>query len=182
MYGVINKAIEEFVNENYGEQSWLRIKAASGIDIDFFVSNEPYDDSVTYDLAVACAEELKLTVPDVLFAFGEYWVLNTSMRKYAAMMESGGKDLFDFISNLPSFHNRVSLIYPNLTPPEFNVTDAGEGKLKLHYYSKREGLESFVRGLLHGLSKMFNEPISVELMRSRSAGGDHDEFVITWIK
>jgi predicted hydrocarbon binding protein len=117
-----------------------------------------------------------------LIVFGEFWLLNTSVKKYGAMIASGGANLQDFIKNLPTFHNRVSLIYPNLTPPEFKVTDVTQGSLRLHYYSKREGLEDFVRGLLQGLSKMFNEPISIDMVRSRATGDEHGEFIITWIK
>jgi hypothetical protein len=47
------------------------------------------------------------------------------------------------------------LLYPKLTPPEFKVTDIEESSLHLHYFSKREGLQEFFRGLLQGLGKMY---------------------------
>jgi hypothetical protein len=34
MYGIVNKAIEELVTANFGEDKWA-IKVRSGIDIDF---------------------------------------------------------------------------------------------------------------------------------------------------
>ena len=36
MYGIVNKAIEELVIENFGVEKWDAIKEESGIDIDFF--------------------------------------------------------------------------------------------------------------------------------------------------
>jgi hypothetical protein len=50
MYGIVNKAIEELVKENFGEEKWELIKIRSGVDVEFFISNEPYDDAITYQL------------------------------------------------------------------------------------------------------------------------------------
>ena len=55
MYGIINKAIENLVVEKFGVEKWEIIKLKSGINIDFFLSNEPYDDAITYKLAGAIA-------------------------------------------------------------------------------------------------------------------------------
>jgi hypothetical protein len=36
MYGIVNKAIEDLVTENFGEEKWQEVKAKSGVDVDFF--------------------------------------------------------------------------------------------------------------------------------------------------
>lgn len=77
MYGIVNKAIEELVTENFGAAEWEAVKRKSGVDVDFFLSNEPYDDAITYKLAGAASEVLRLSVGQVLNAFGEWWVLKT---------------------------------------------------------------------------------------------------------
>ena len=81
MYGIVNKAIEELVKENYGEDKWESIKLRSGVDVDYFISNEPYDDAITYQLAGAIATEMDIPLADVLIRFGEYWVLKTGREK-----------------------------------------------------------------------------------------------------
>jgi len=180
MYGIVNKAIESLVIENFGEAKWKIIKETSGIDVDFFMSNEPYDDDITYKLAGAVSKEMNITVSDVLITFGEYWVLKTGKEKYGNLMEAGGSNLKDFLKNLPSFHNRVMLFYPKLTPPEFKVTHIEERSLHVHYFSKREGLKEFVRGLLQGLGKLYNTPVQIELIEDRDAGADHEVFKVSW--
>jgi hypothetical protein len=180
MYGIVNKAIEDLVIANFGEEKWDAIKERSGIDIDFFISSEPYDDDVTFKLAVAVSEEMNMTVGDVLIAFGEWWVIKTTSEKYTGLMQSGGNNLKEFLLNLPNFHNRVMLIYPKLTPPEFKVSDETENSIQLHYFSKREGLQEFVRGLIQGLGKMYNTPVNIELMQTRNEGSTHEIFKISW--
>ena len=122
MYGIVNKAIEDLVKANFGEEKWEAVKERSGIDVDFFISNEPYDDSLTYQLAGAVSEEMNMPVAQVLEAFGEWWILKTGMEKYGGLMQAGGNNLKEFLINLPAFHNRIMLIYPKLTPPEFKIS------------------------------------------------------------
>lgn len=180
MYGIVNKAIEELVTENYGSEKWDAIKKHSGVDVDFFLSNEPYDDSITYKLAVAASEVLETSLDNILIAFGEFWVLNTGRKKYGAMMQAGGSNFKEFLINLPNFHTRVSLIFPNLAPPEFKVTHIEEKSLHLHYYSHRPGLKEFVRGLIQGLSKMYSVETHIEILESRDAGSNHEVYAISW--
>jgi len=180
MYGIVNQAINGLVVENYGEESWEKIKVESGIEQKNFLSNESYDDSITYSLAGAAAKVLGVTVGDVLIALGEYWILKTGKEKYGALMESGGHDLMEFLINLPNFHSRVMLMYPNLTPPEFKTEEVGERKVKVEYFSEREGLTDFMRGLLYGLMKMYDIEGQVELTSPKQENKEHDEFMVTW--
>lgn len=180
MYGIVNKAIEDLVKENFGEEKWEAIRERSGIAEDFFISNEPYDDDITYKLAGAVSEEMNMPVSDVLTAFGEWWILRTGKEKYGGLMEAGGSYLKEFLVNLPLFHNRVMLIYPKLTPPEFKVSHIEERSIHVHYFSKRVGLQDFVRGLMTGLGKMYNTPATVELLETRDNGADHEIFKVSW--
>jgi hypothetical protein len=180
MYGIVNKAIKDLVTLHFGEETWNKVRKRSGIATDYFLSNQSYDDAITYQLARSVSEECGITLSEALIAFGEFWITHTGKEKYGSLMEAGGSTLQEFLVNLPNFHNRVILIYPNLTPPEFRVTDLEEKSLHLHYHSKREGLKDFVYGLLVGLGKFFNTPIQIDPVASREEGNDHEIFKVTW--
>lgn len=180
MYGIVNKAMEDLMLDLYGEDRWNIIKQRSGVDIEFFISNEPYDDDITFRLAVAASEELGLSMDTILNTFGEWWILKTGREKYSGLMEAGGSNLREFLNNLPLFHNRIMLIYPKLSPPEFKISHSTENSIHIHYYSTRKGLTEFVRGLLRGLGKMYNTPVSIVLIESRDNGSDHEVFKVSW--
>jgi hypothetical protein len=180
MYGIVNKAIEELIIKNYGEQIWFKVKERSGIDIEFFLSNDPYDDEITFKLAIAASEELDVHLDEILFAFGEFWVLETVQQKYGSLMEAGGNSLKSFLFNLPMFHNRIMFIYPKLTPPEFKVSEVEERSILVHYHSKREGLQEFVRGLLSGLAKAYKTKAEIKLLQGRKDGSTHEIFKVSW--
>lgn len=95
-------------------------------------------------------------------------------------MEAGGTSLRDFLEQLPVFHNRVMLVYPRLTPPEFKVSNASESSIDIHYHSHRQGLQEFVRGLLQGLSRLYDTPVDITLLQSRAAGDTHETFRVSW--
>ncbi len=181
MYGLVNKAIEEMVIRNHGEEIWERIKQAAGVEVDVFISNEGYPDEVTYNLVSAVSEQLEVPAPQVLEEFGIHWVLKTAVEGYGDLMEAGGKTLKEFLERLPTFHTNVALIFPHLNPPQFRCSDIDEHSLKLHYYSEREGLAPFVTGLLKGLSKHFRTPVRIEHVTVRGRDDDHDVFLIDWI-
>ncbi len=180
MYGIVNKAIEELVLSNFGEEKWELIKKRGDLELDFFISNQPYDDAITYQLAKAVSEEMNIPLGEVFTGFGEWWILKTGKEKYGGLMQSGGSSLKEFLINLPAFHNRVMLIYPKLTPPEFKISHIEEKSIQVHYFSKREGLQQFVRGLLQGLGKMYQVNTAIELLESREGGSSHEVFKVSW--
>ena len=180
MYGMVNKAVEDMVVMHHGEAVWEQIKAEAGVDVEVFMSNEGYPDEVTYNLVGAASELLGLPAEQILIGFGEHWVLHTAQEGYGGLMAAAGRTLPEFLRNLPNFHSRVSMIFPKLQPPRFECTDISEGSLKLHYYSDREGLTSFVIGLMQGLGKMFKTPVTIRLLESKAKGADHDLFEVNW--
>ena len=98
-------------------------------------------------------------------------------------MAAGGNSFREFLFNLPKFHNRIYLSYPDLVAPEFKISDYGDS-IAVEYHSEREGLTHLMEGMLLGIIKMFNEQhalVNLEYTKSNSTF-DHDLFLITWIK
>lgn len=180
MYGMVNRSVEDMVKSAHGEAMWLEIKRRAGVTEDIFISNAGYPDEITYKLVGAASEVMQIPADKILHAFGEHWVLNTARKGYGPMMAMGGANLPQFLENLPAFHDRVALLYPNLIPPRFAVSDRAERSLRLHYYTERPGLTPFVEGLIHGLGKMFETAVQVTLQENRGAGHDHDVFLVAW--
>lgn len=178
MYGIVNQAIQGLVTDNFGVESWSRVKVKANISEEYFLNNQLYEDNITYRLAVASAEVLDIPLTDVLVSFGKYWILKTSKEKYGTLIQSGGNSFSEFIRNLPDFHSRVMLIYAEIKPPEFIVNEITENEFILHYFSTRSYLTDFMLGLIHGLAELHNISIDVHILKDRRNGFDHDEFKV----
>lgn len=178
MYGLVNKGLEELICSQYGEDTWERIKEKAGLDIDLFISNEPYPDEVTYSLVGAASEILGASAETLLAAFGEHWLLYTAKEGYGHLFDAAGAKFKDFLLALPNFHGRIRLIYPDLKPPEFRFMDVTENSLILHYFSSREGLAPMVIGLIKGAGKLYKTRVEIEHIRRHGESADCDEFLV----
>ena len=179
MYGMVNKAIQDLVTNNFGEDKWIAMKEKVGFEDDFFISMQSYPDKLTYDLVGAASEILAISDADVLEAFGEYWILYTADEGYGQLLNLSGSDLKEFLGNLNMLHDRITNIMPDLEPPKFTVKEVDENKVELIYESDREGLASMVVGLLKGLGKRFNKDCLIEQIGHRSKDGK-DTFLVSW--
>lgn len=180
MYGIVNKSIEDLIVSQFGQSTWEQVLVTSGIEVDFFITNVPYDDAITYRLAESAAGVLGISLDQVLNVFGEFWVVNTVKERYGGLMETGGGTLQDFLVQLPVFHHRVMLVYPGITPPLFKVSNAGATSIDVEYISHRQGLHEFVRGILRGLSLVYATPVEITLLQSRADGSSHEIFRVSW--
>jgi hypothetical protein len=180
VYGMVNRALEDMIIERFGPSAWEKVKEESDVDVEVFVSNSGYPDEMTNKLVEAASRILEMPADEILRAFGRYWVLQTARDGYGELLNGGGRDLPEFLRNLPTFHARVSLIFPHLRPPRFSCFDVTESSLCLRYYSDRPGLAPFVIGLLNGLGEMFHTPVRVCQEGSKYAGLDHDTFQVEW--
>jgi len=180
MYGLVNKAVEELIVRDFGRDKWKQVKDAAAVDVSAFISNDPYDDDITYRLVGAAAEVLELEAADLLIAFGRYWILNIANKSYGFLMAWGGETLPEFLTHLPQFHTRVALIFPDLQPPRFECSNVKDSSLHLHYRTHRPGLGKFVEGLLLGLGEHFSSPVRTTLLQCREQGSDQDVFLVEW--
>ena len=121
MYGLVNKALEDMVKNRFGQPEWNEVRRRAGVDIEVFVSNHGYSDDITYKLVDAVCERTKLPADQVLKDFGRHWILKTARDGYGELLALGGKSVPEFLRNLPNFHARVSLIFPHLEPPRFQM-------------------------------------------------------------
>ena len=174
MYGLVNKAVQEFVIESQGEKIWKKIKEKAGVEHETFNTMQSYDDSITYNIVGAASEVLSLSPEDVLFEFGKYWVVFASKQEgHSHYFKLGKRGLFGFLCNLDRMHLNISRTFSKLSPPSFECRELGNGQLELKYFSERLGLRPFVKGLLTGISIMFklNLDIKIDPRSDEELGG-----------
>ena len=179
MYGIINVAIQDYAVENYGPENWVAIKQQSGLDIDYSLTDSPYNDTIPYAIAKAAATVMQLNFEEVLSGIGES-IIPTTNKKFNSFIDSRGDTLKDYLINLPNFHNRIAMIYPELTPPQFRVSNVGSNSMHVHYFTTTKGIVPFVNGYLKGLVSMFNDQAGVVFLQSIEDGNFQEIFKISW--
>jgi hypothetical protein len=180
MYGMVNRGLEQMVRSWHSDAAWETVKARAGVDVEGFISMSRYPDEMTYALVAAAAEVLETPAPDLLRAFGHYWVAESAAQVYGELMTLCGRSLPEFLRNLDSMHGRLALTFPKFEPPSFWVSDETATSLVLHYQSNRQGLTPFVIGLVEGLAQRFSVEVQVEIVHTRDGGADHEAFLVRY--
>jgi hypothetical protein len=178
MYGLVNKAIEDLVRNHHGDATWDRIRREAAVDVEVFVSNQAYPDDITYRLIGSASSILDVPAEAILESFGEYWMLFTARTGYGDLLEQSGNDWKDFILNLPNFHTRLGLIFPELQPPVFDCAAAEGDAVRVDYNSRRTGLAPMVVGLLKGIGRLYSTELAVQQIASRAEGESCDSFLV----
>ncbi|MEO0651297.1 MAG: heme NO-binding domain-containing protein [Planctomycetota bacterium] len=170
MYGLVNRAIEGLVLQQFGADAWRKICERAGVNQAQFVAMQAYDDAITYALVGAASEELGLAPETILETFGEYWTTYTIEEGYGEMLDLMGDSLEEFLDNLDSMHARVGGAMPELIAPSFEREELDDGTSVLHYRSERDGLAPMVVGLLRGIAKRFETELEVEQLEPAETG------------
>ncbi len=178
MYGLVNRALQQLAVAKKGEEAWDEIRRRAGVEDEVFMRMDPYPDELTYKLVGAASEVLEVPVPALMRQFGRFWMRYTMDEGYGSMLNDLGSTFQEALSALDSMHARVSLLYPELQPPNFRVSDVTPDSLTLRYYSHRPGLGQVVHGLVEGLATRFGIEIDVVQVYTREDGHDHDRFDI----
>ncbi len=179
MYGIIYQTIEKYGIETLGRNAWETIKIDGNITIDFSLMEQPYNEEILYKIAKLTAQQANKPIDDVLYDFGEY-TIKATRENYSIFTEARGNNLKDSLISLPNFHNRIMLIYPELTPPEFRVSNIENNCIMLHYISTRTGMLSFIKGYLAGLIEVFNEAPNVTVVNPDKKTDKENIFKICW--
>lgn len=116
---------------------------------------------------------------DVLEAFGAHFLEYCVQSGYDRILKVLGRNLRDFLCNLDALHDHLATIYPGMEAPSFRCTETPDGTLLLHYYSRRQGLEHIVIGIVKAVAKeMLNTEVAVSVNQARSDDHGHVVFAI----
>ncbi len=177
MYGMIHRAVYDFVIDQHNEDEWETVKSALNVERDGMVSTFVYSDEQTMRLIKNAARLVGVDVPEFLCRLGAFWIMFSESGPYRQILDFTGDDLASFIKNLDKMHQAVISSTPKADVPSFTLVKEYSGELVVDYRSKREGLEPFVIGLLQGLLARFEHVGNVAY---KGRLGDASRFVIRY--
>ena len=100
MLGVVNKVIEAFVCQRYGDGLWADLLIDVSLPGYEFEAMLTYDDGITYDLIDRLAKRQSKMHQDVLEDIGGYLVAEDSQASIRPLLRFGGQRLRIFCCHL----------------------------------------------------------------------------------
>lgn len=177
MYGLVNYGIKKMISEGFGVDVWENVLKESGVK-NVFEKAENYPDVETVKLAGAVCGVLNMELPDVLHAYGKWWI-GFAQEDYSQLFTKAGSSFKEFLMNMNETHRRVGYMFPESIAPRFTFEEVDSTTLKFYYISQREEFYPFVTGLIEGLGEAFNTKVEIDY-RGKVEGEQGELFYITY--
>jgi hypothetical protein len=172
MKGIINKGIQEMIEAKYGTETWEKVKSLAGCEETFFAISLDYPDEITLDLVKAASEVSGLSIETVMIEYGKFMVPNTLKKYYPTYFKLAGSSPREFLLNMDRVHEQATRSVSKSMPPRFDYEELPDGRLLMHYYSKR-GLCAVFHGLILGVGILFDRELQVREVACMHKGDPH---------
>lgn len=123
MHGLINRAIELFVRDTYGQETWGEIAARAELVPPEFEAMLDYPDAVTLTVLAKASEVLGKPGDEVLEDIGTYLVSHPTAEALRRLLRFSGADFTDFLHSLDDLPARARLAVPQLILPPIELQD-----------------------------------------------------------
>ncbi|WP_334312365.1 heme NO-binding domain-containing protein [Roseovarius sp. ZX-A-9] len=122
MHGLINRAIERFVRDTYGRDTWHHVMRLAGLEFTAFEAMLSYEEHTTLDVLAAAQDVLGRPVPDTLEDIGTYLVSHPKTEALRRLLRFGGSSFPEFLHSLDDLPARARLAVPDLELPQLVST------------------------------------------------------------
>jgi len=127
MNGLINRAIECFVRDSYGEAVWQDVTGGLGLHESAFEPLMPSDGQVTARLVAALSARLAREPDDLSEDIGTYLIAQPRSEAIRRLLRFGGVDFAEFLESLEDLPDRARLAMSDLDLPAIRLHLQGPG-------------------------------------------------------
>ncbi len=160
MKGTIVKCLQGLVVDKFGKEQWEEICNRSGFPTKGLISlSADIEDATALELITNTCAVLDITLEQAADAFGDYWVNDYAVEIYKSIY-GRFSSAREFILGMDDVHIQVTQSIENARPPRFDYEWKDDQTLVVTYKSQR-GLIDVFAGLVRGLGKHFDEPLTV---------------------
>jgi hypothetical protein len=149
---MINRAIERFVRDTYGRDTWGLVVRRAGLDFCEFESMLMYEPEVTTLVLEAVSQVLERPEAEVLEDIGTYLVSHPKVEALRRLLRFGGQTFTEFLHSLDDLPARSRLAVSDLDLPDLELREHGGDMFSLTCQGSRAGFGHVIVGLLRALA------------------------------
>jgi hypothetical protein len=162
MHGLINRSIQCFIQDTYGQRSWDDVVRAAGLQVRGFEAMLAYDDALTDRMIEAATRLLGRSREHLLEDLGHYLVSHDSLTSVRRLLRFSGLNFIDFVNSLEELPERGRLALPDLDLPELELLDHGAGQFMLKCTAPLKGAGNILVGLLRAMADDYGALVTLE--------------------
>lgn len=174
MQGLINRAIERFVRDSYGDAPWQDVIWQIELDRDAFDPMLRDDPEVTQQLLEAFGTRLDRSRDDLLEDIGTYLVSHREVEPIRRLLRFSGVDFMDFLHSLEDLPDRARLAVTELDLPPIRLHAHGGGLYRLEVGLCGLGGLRFGHVMMGILRAMADDYGALVVLDHRGANASHE--------
>lgn len=163
MYGLLIRALENFLRERHGLALWHRVTLRAQSPFDGFEPLLTYDPALIDGLITAACTELGQSRETVLEDLGTALVSNPDRDGLRRLLRFGGVNFRDFLHSLEELPDRARLAIPHLELPGLVLHDLGAGRFTLMGPPYIAGSGFILMGMLRAMADDYGALVVLEL-------------------
>ena len=171
MLGLINRALQCFLRDTYGSETWARIARRAEVGAEGFEPLLIYDDAWIETVLQAATEVLARPRDTVLEDMGTYLVSHRNLESVRRLLRFGGVGFVDFLQRMEDLPEHARLGLPDLELPQFDLKDLGDGEFLLNVSQLVPGVGHLIVGLLRAMADDYGALVLLE-HRGVADGGE----------
>ncbi|TCP62339.1 heme-NO-binding protein [Rhodovulum bhavnagarense] len=162
MHGLINRALQNFLRDTYGSDSWATIAAAAQVEGGGFEAMLPYPEDVTDRVIAAAAAHLTTPPTMILEDLGTYLVSDPGMEALRRLLRFGGATFLEFLYSLDDLPDRIRLAVPDLALPRLELVEDGRNRFLLRCNDGWPGFCCMMLGILRAMADDYGALVMLE--------------------
>lgn len=164
MHGLINRSIQCFLRDTYGEQVWLEIALSAKLEFSNFEALMPYKDILTVRVIDAATDRLSKPRAEILEDLGSYLATHENLEPIRRLLRFGGETFVDFLHSLDDLQERTLLAVPDLLVPALEVREQSLGNYTLSSTYDFPGHGHILVGVLRAMADDYGSLVVLEHM------------------
>ncbi|MCE8512679.1 heme NO-binding domain-containing protein [Ruegeria pomeroyi] len=162
MHGLINRAIQSFVCNTYGQSRWIRITEAAHLGFIEFEAMLVYDDETSLRVLQELCLELGRPQREVLEDLGTYLVSNPNTEALRRLLRFGGVTYLEFLHSLDDLPDRARLAVSDLHLPALELREESGGRFSLTCHTGLPGYANVMMGVLRAMADDYGALVMLE--------------------
>lgn len=179
MHGLINKSIQSFLRDTYGEAVWSDVVLAADLPTKEFEAMLAYDDEITGLVLDAAAARLSRPREVLLEDIGTYLVSHENSRGVRRLLRFAGVCYEDFLFSLEDLPDRTRLAVPDLELPALDLRQEEASRFTLTTGNGLPGMGHVLVGVLRAMADDYGALVMLDHL---GEGGQGECIEITLVE
>lgn len=162
MHGLINRAIQSFVIDSYGEAQWKASARRANIGLTSFEAMWVYEDQLTPNVLAAVCDVLDRPHDELLEDIGSYLVSHPNLKALRRLLRFGGVNFVEFLHSLDDLPDRARLAVPELILPRLELREHSASRYSLRCEGVIEGCGHLFTGLMRAMADDYGALVFLE--------------------